>query len=106
MGGAPSVLRRPLGERLAWTTRAGAGPMLPHAESQVLGVVQQQYEYAGIGVQAGSGLEWRFRGPLAALVEYKFTYGAPRITLADGGEGRMRAATHQIAFGLALSGRD
>jgi hypothetical protein len=100
------VSRTPLVEdRVDLFLRGGAGPTLPHSESSVLGLEQYQYEYAGWGVHAAAGLEWRLRGPLGALLEYKFTFSKPEITLAEEGRGEMRAASHQVAFGLAFGGR-
>ena len=100
------VSETPLGgDRLRLSVRGGAGPTLPHAESSVLGFTQQQYEYAGLGVHAAAGIQWQLRGPLAALLEYKFTYARPEITLADDGRGQTTAASHQVAFGLAFGAR-
>lgn len=97
-----AVVRRPIGQgALAFVGRAGAGPTYPHAETTVRQQVKEQYEYAGLGVHAAAGLDVQLKGLLSAIVEYKFTLANPRITVA-GGEGRMRAATHQIAAGLAF----
>src|SRR4051812_7135148 len=90
-----------LSSRVAITGRAGAGPMLPHGESEVDGVVQEQYEIAGAGFQLAGGADVRLAGRLSAIVEYKFGHASPEITIA-GGTGHTTANLHQIAFGLAF----
>jgi hypothetical protein len=81
--------------------RAGLGPTLPHGETQVFGQIQQQYEWAGVGLHGAAGLNVRIHGRLSANVEYKLTYAKPRITL-PGGTGQMTAVTHQLAIGAAF----
>jgi hypothetical protein len=87
--------------RVAITGRAGAGPMLPHGESQVDGEVQEQYEIAGAGFQLAGGADVRLAGRLSAIVDYKFGHASPEITVA-GGTGHTTANLHQVAFGLAF----
>jgi hypothetical protein len=97
-----AVTRRPIGGGpFAFVGRAGAGPMFPHAETTVRHERQEQYEYAGVGVHAAAGLDVKLKGFLSAVVEYKFTFGSPTITMAAG-QGQMRAATHHVAAGLAF----
>jgi hypothetical protein len=97
-----TVTRRPIGAGpVAVIARAGLGPTLPHAETRVLGVNAEQYEYAGLGVHASAGVDVRLAGVLSAVAEYKLTWARPEITLAAG-TGRTTALTHQIAFGLAV----
>jgi opacity protein-like surface antigen len=98
------VARRPLGgtaSRVALTGRAGAGPMLPHAETNVGGRSREQYERAGIGFQVAGGVDVRLAGWLSAIADYKFGHARPEIDIADG-TGQMSANVHQIAFGLAF----
>lgn len=90
-----------LASRVALTGRAGAGPMLPHGESQVVGMVVEQYEVAGVGYQVAGGADVRLVGWLSATVEYKFGHASPEITI-DRGTGHTTANLHQIAFGLAV----
>ncbi|MEZ5319357.1 MAG: hypothetical protein R2752_18295 [Vicinamibacterales bacterium] len=97
-----AVMRQPLGSgRTAVVARLGAGPTVPHAESRVLGVNAEQYEYAGMGAHAAAGVDIALRGPLSAVAEYKLTWARPEITLAEG-TGRTTTVTHQFAFGLAV----
>jgi len=98
------VSRTPLGHGpFALIVRAGAGPTVPHAETTVLTQQQEQYEYAGMGLDASAGLDTRLKGRLSLVTEYKFTYAQPEITVAYGGTGQTTAATHQFAFGLAFN---
>jgi opacity protein-like surface antigen len=96
------VWRRPLGDRLSFVARGGAGATLPHAETEVLGRGQQQYEWAGFGMQGGAGVDVHLGHGLSLAGEYKFTYARPTITIA-GGEGRTTSASHQVTFGLAVA---
>ena len=97
------VSRVPLGGGpISFVARAGAGPTLPHGESTIFGVTQEQYEYAGMGLQAAAGFDVRLGGPFSVMSEYKFTYAKPRITLAEG-TGQTTTTGHQIAFGLTVA---
>jgi hypothetical protein len=99
------VGRMPLGDgqlsRVALMGRAGAGPMLPHAETTIGGRSREQYERAGIGFQVAGGVDVRIVGKLSAIVDYKFGHANPEIDVADG-TGQMTANVHQVAFGLAI----
>lgn len=102
------VMRLPLADqgselasRVALTARAGAGPMLPHAENTVDGQSTEQYEAAGIGFQIAGGIDVRLAGRLSAQAEYKFGHAAPEITIVEG-TGHTTANVHQFAFGLAF----
>jgi lipid A oxidase len=85
--------------RIVAVVRAGAGPTMPHAESQINGVYVEQYESGGLGVQAGGGLEFSLWHGLGALAEYKFTTASPVIEVS-GGEAKIPSRTHHFAFGL------
>ena len=85
----------------AFVIRGGTGPTLPHGESEIFGVAQEQYEWSSFGVHGAAGLETRLAGRLLAIAEYKFTFAKPTITVA-GGTGQTTAGTHQIALGLGL----
>jgi hypothetical protein len=103
-----AVVRVPLDEsgsgfasRVALTARAGAGPMLPHAENTVAGESREQYEAGGVGYQVAGGVEVHLAGVLSAVADYKFGHGTPDVTIVDG-TGRTTANVHQLAFGLAV----
>ena len=85
--------------RIIAVVRAGAGPTMPHAESQIGGVYVEQYESGGLGVQAGGGLEFSLWRGVGAVAEYKFTTAAPVIEVS-GGEAKIPSRTHHFAFGL------
>lgn len=91
-GGAPYAL----------ITRAGAGITLPHAETTIFGLSQEQYEYAGPGLHAAVGLDVRLRGRLSLITEYKVTYARPTITTANNGTGRTTTLSHHAAVGFAF----
>jgi hypothetical protein len=95
------VVRRPVHDRLAVTARAGAGVTLPHAESTVLGVHKDHYEYAGPGAHVAAGLDWQLHGPFSVVGEYKLTYAQPEITIAAG-TGRTTSLSHHFAFGIGI----
>jgi hypothetical protein len=103
-----AVARYPLDEggagfasRVALIARAGAGPMVPHAENTVDGESREQYETGGVGYQFAGGVDVRLTGLLSAAVDYKFGHGTPDVMIVDG-TGRTTATVHQLAFGLAL----
>lgn len=102
------VVRRPLAanggtplSRVSLIGRAGAGPMLPHAETTVGGRSREQYQRAGVGFQLAGGVDVRLAGWLSAVADYKFGHARPEIDIADG-TGQMSANVHQVAFGLAF----
>ena len=86
--------------RLVGVVRAGAGPTLPHAESQIDNVYFEQYESGGLGVQVGGGIELSVWRRLGAIGEYKFTWASPDIEVAGGGNAKIPSHTHHLAFGV------
>ena len=98
------VFRRPLvrgsgGDRLTLALRAGAGPTIPHTESVVAGVFQEQYELGATGWQVASGIEARLARSLLAVAEYKFTRTSQTVSVS-GGEAQTQLSTHHVALGL------
>jgi hypothetical protein len=83
-------------------SRLGAGVTVPHAETTILNVTQEQYEYAGPGGHAAVGLTAKLKGRLSLVGEYKITYAKPKISTAHNGTGQMTALTHHVALGLAF----
>ena len=103
-----AVLRQPLSEdrdrfasRVALTARAGAGPMLPHAENTVENESASHWEWAGAGYQVAGGVDVRLFGWLSAIADYKFGHASPEVTIANG-TGQTTANVHQVAFGIAF----
>ena len=86
----------------ALVSRLGGGITVPHAETTIMNVTQEQYEYAGLGAHAAVGLTAKLKGRLSLVGEYKLTYAKPRITTAHNGTGQTTSLTHHVAFGLAF----
>jgi hypothetical protein len=100
------VVRLPLGAGPAShpasvVLRFGAGPVVSGTDSQAGDIVVQRYEHAGFGSQAAAGLDVPIAGAWSALVEYRFTFAKPQISVG-GGYGQTTAVANQIAFGLAV----
>lgn len=88
------------GGRLILSGRAGAGPTLPHTESSVEGLRQEQYEVGRLGWQAAGGAEFKLWRGMHLLAEYKFTRTRQRGKVASGtAESLLR--THHGVFGLS-----
>lgn len=83
-------------------SRLGAGATIPHAETVILGVSKEQYEYAGLGAHAAIGLTARLKGRLSLVTEYKVTYAKPKITTAHNGTGQTTSLSHHVAVGFAF----
>jgi lipid A oxidase len=96
------VFRVPLGKRLSLDTRAGAGVAIPHAESRVGGVTQQQYEVSSAAWQAAAGLRRSLREHAAVFTEYKLTTTSPEVHVADGTIAG-RYTTQHAAAGVELT---
>jgi len=92
----------PSGEgRVSLSVRIGVGPMIPHAESTVMGQSREQYEYGGMAFGAGVGTTVRLTGRVSALAEYKVSFGRPEITLAQG-TGRASVLMHHVIGGVII----
>ncbi|HEV3468930.1 MAG TPA: hypothetical protein VG148_06385 [Pyrinomonadaceae bacterium] len=86
--------------RLILAARFGAGPTLPHTESSVEGLRQEQYEVGRPAWQAAGGAELKVWRGLYALGEYKFTRTRQRGRIHSGtAESLLR--THHGVFGLS-----
>ena len=97
-----AVARIPFGNgRFALVTRAGVGPTLPHAESMVLGVFRQRYEWAGVGYQGAAGVNIRLSRLISFIADYKLSYAQPQISSCRR-PGHTSSLTQQGAFGLAF----
>ena len=80
--------------------RAGAGVAIPHGESEIQHVTQEQYEVSSIALQGAAGLSVRVTRRLGAFGEYKLTTAAPAVSVA-GGRINGRYTSQHAAFGLA-----
>ncbi len=90
------------GTRPRWllTARGGAGLTIPHAESEIRGRTQEQYERGAPGVQVAFGGELRVAGHVYATAEYKLTTTAQSVSVV-GGTMEGRFTTHHLAVGVA-----
>ena len=88
--------------RLRLTARAGVGIAIPHAESRVAGIDQEQYELSSAAFQAAAGPEVRIARRALAFAEYKVTTTAPRVSVA-GGTIRGRYTSQHLAAGLGVA---
>jgi lipid A oxidase len=101
---ANAVFRRPLAGsgRVVATARLGAGFSVPHGESEIGGVEQQQYEVGSLALQAAGGAELRLAPHLRGFAEYKLTRTAPDVSVA-GGSVHGRYLSQHLAAGLGVA---
>jgi hypothetical protein len=95
------VWRQPLGP-VRLVVRAGAGIAVPHGESRVDGVNQEQYEISSAAFQGAAGPEIALSQHLRAFAEYKVTTAAPSVSVA-GGSIRGRYTSQHLATGLGVA---
>jgi hypothetical protein len=86
--------------RLILTGRAGAGPTLPHTESRIEGLQQEQYEVGRLGWHAAGGAEFKLWRGVHLLGEYKFTRTRQQGKVSSGTAGSL-LRTHHGVFGLS-----
>ena len=84
--------------------RAGAGVAVPHGESEIDGVTQEQYELSSLALQAGAALAVRLTDHLDAFGEYKLTTAAPSVSVS-GGHISGRYTSQHAAFGVSWTFR-
>ena len=85
--------------RFILSARAGLGPTLPHTESRIEGVGQEQYEIGRVSWQAAGGAEFKLWRDVYVFGEYKFTRSKQRGKVSAGtAESLLR--THHRVFGL------
>ncbi len=101
---ANAVVRRPLdqGRRIYATARLGAGVTVPHGESDIDGVTQEQYEWGSLVLQGAIGTEFRIARHARLLAEYKLTTAAPTVSVA-GGTIQGRYLSQHLAAGLGVA---
>jgi len=87
--------------RATLVARLGAGPTLPHAETTIEGMPVDSYQSAGLGAQAGAGIELVLWRRVRAVAEYKFTWAEPTLDVA-GGQATIPSRSHHVAFGLGF----
>lgn len=94
------VSRERPGGRFILNARAGVGPTIPHTESSVENLRQEQYELGRAAWQVAGGAELKLWRGLHALGEYKFTRTRQRGRVASG-EARSLLRTQHAIFGLS-----
>ena len=101
---ANAVVRRPLlsSRRAYATVRLGAGVTVPHAESDIGGIAQEQYQLGSLALQAALGTEFRVARRARVLAEYKLTTAAPTVSVA-GGTIQGRYLSQHLAAGLGVA---
>ena len=97
-----AVFRAPLRRRLSIDARAGAGVAIPHAESRVSGVTQEQYEVSSAAFQAAAGPRFQVGSHVHVFAEYKWTTTAPVVHVSGGTIGG-RYTTQHGAAGLEVT---
>jgi len=88
--------------RLSMVGRIGFGPIIPHTESQIGGVSQEQYEVTGRALQVGVGSEVRLLSIFYLLLEYKFTRSFFDNASVVNGTAKASLRTHHFIFGMSL----
>jgi hypothetical protein len=71
-------------QRIWFTARGGVGVAVPHGESDVFGVAQEQYQISSIALQGAAGPVVRVASHVNAIVEYKVSTARPSVDVADG----------------------
>lgn len=95
------VWRQPLGT-VRLVVRGGAGFAVPHGESRVDGIEQEQYEISSAAFQGAVGPEFALARHLRAFAEYKVTTAAPSVSVA-GGSIHGRYTSQHLATGLGVA---
>ena len=95
------VLRHSFGRsRVLASIRLGAGPTIPHPETELFGAFDEHYESGRIAVQGAGGFEVRLWRGLYALAEYKYTWTDQRFRIHQGRASTI-AQTHHLIGGVA-----
>ena len=94
-------VRRHVSRRVTAALIAGAGPVLPHVETEVDGLAHEGYQIAGTGVQVAVGAEVRISRRLSVLTEYKWTRAVMRVSVV-GGHASLTPSSHHVVVGLAV----
>jgi hypothetical protein len=97
-----NVVWRPRLGPIRLAARAGAGVAVPHGESRVDGVDQEQYEIASAALQGALGPEIALSRHIHVFGEYKVTTAAPPVSVA-GGSIRGRYTSQHLATGLGVA---
>lgn len=80
----------------------GLGIAIPHVETDVGGVVTDEYQLSGPALEGLSGLNFDMTRHIALFAEYQLNYARLSGNLAGGGSLEVVAWTHQLALGLSV----
>jgi len=72
------------GGRCTFVARGGAGITYPHVEATFRGASTSAYEYAGLGVHGGAGIELKLIDHWYVVADARVTHARVRTDLADG----------------------
>ena len=87
--------------RLLINGRAGVGATIPRAETEIMGLRDEHYQWARVALQFAGGAEVRLWRKLYALGEYKYTHSDERFRVS-GGDATTLQRSHHGVFGLAI----
>jgi lipid A oxidase len=88
--------------RLQFYGGLGLGIAIPHVETDIDGVVTDQYQVSGPAFEGLGGLNFDITRHFMLFVEYQLNYARLKGDLPDGGSLEVRPWTHQVALGLSL----
>ena len=97
-----AVFRAAVARRLWIAARGGIGVAIPHAESRVAGVTQEQYEVSSAALQVAAGPRLTVGRHAHLFAEYKWTTTAPVVHVSGGTIGA-RYTTQHLAAGLEVT---
>jgi opacity protein-like surface antigen len=86
--------------RVMLAGRFGIGATIPHTESTIDGLHQEQYQWGRFALQISGGAELRLWRGLYAISEYKFTYTNQQGKVVSG-EAESRLRSHHGAVGVS-----
>lgn len=81
----------------------GLGIAIPHVETDVDGVVTDEYQLSGPALEGLSGLNFDITCHIALFAEYQLNYARLSGDLAGGESLEVMPWTHQLALGLSLN---
>ena len=94
---ARRTLHRTVRGPLRLGARAGAGPTIPHVESTIGGVSEDQYEWGSIALHAGAGLEIPVARHASVIAEYRLTRTHEHVDVTGGTADGVFLSHHAIA---------
>ena len=86
--------------RLHVEARAGAGVAIPHGESEIENVTQEQYVVSSLALQGAAAVSARLTRHLSGFGEYKLTSASPSVSVS-GGQISGRFTSQHVAFGVS-----